>query len=384
MQYIIQILTILLTLSLSFNVVAKSKGLDAKIESKISHNDNIFGTTDELSDAILTISPLIKYSGVYGKHDFSAEYKGNYARFNEYSDANYSEHEASAELNLSLTNRWSSKFGSKFDRYIERPGSINQALIAINEYNEVDAVEYNVETSYGNAASVGQILLRYYIRDVSFKNNMQYYRDRNEQGIRGSFYWRLAPKSRALFEVRQTNLDSESLSGFDQSLDQHIYLTGVDWATTSKVSGKVLVGYQDTKFDNPLIEGINGLSYFIDIDYKVKDGNNTSIAMTRTTRDNAGNFVGGLESEDYSFRWDSLFKYGLNLEVVFEYRRDSFTGVSRSRKDENIKLKSELGYRVSSWLKIFLLAEHLKRNSDDDIYNFKNNQVTIGLSMDYH
>ena len=89
-------------------------GFFAEINSTIAHDDNIYRVTDDLAltDTYLSVAPDLKLIGGFGKQRFELSYKGDYTKFADTSDADYTDHDIRAKIHFDHSLRFTSKFES--------------------------------------------------------------------------------------------------------------------------------------------------------------------------------------------------------------------------------------------------------------------------------
>lgn len=360
---------------------AQVEGLGFGVDTQLIYDDNIFREQDKESDTILQVAPVVGYVGLYGKHKIKAGYKGEYALFTENSDVNYTNHAAQADLDLSLTSKWSTKLGFRYLDKVEEPGTNNRELNDALDFTKYDALRANLETAYGTKDSIGQIVFKYARQTFNYRNNSQEYRDRTTDDVTGTFFWRVAPKSRVIFELRNAESSADNMTGVNQSFSQTSYLTGVTWEATAKTEGSLRIGYQDTQFDNPLIADLDGLSYFVDVDYKPDSDSLINVALSRTTRDNAELVLAGLETTDYAISWKNQLANNTDIKLEYNYRKDNFGGGASSRQDDTHRIRGKLSYEAYEWLLVYTNLDYMSRDSDNVIYEFDNSRVSLGVEV---
>lgn len=382
MKGIIALLVTVLSMGLQIVLTAQAQtqieGAAFEFNSQIVHDDNIFRVQDKESDTFIKLSPTFAYKGLYGKHQLTTAYEGDYALYTNNSSVNYNNHKAMANLELGLTSKWNMSLGLLYLNQVEQPGINNQVLNDVNEFNQFSRTRFNIRTAYGRTSSTGQLVFNFARHNYDYKNNNQAYRDRSQSDVSGTFYWRIAPKSRMIFEVRAADVNSDNTLGFNQTFEQLSYLTGVTWEATGKTEGAIRVGYQDTNYENPLIADLDGLSYFADIDWRPDTNSIVTLALSRTARDNPELVLAGLETTDFSLRYETPIIGNFDLAVKYSYRNDKFGGGSSARSDKTNAIKGEISYSAYSWLDVFVGLEHMMRNSENTIYEFDNNRISIG------
>ncbi|WP_395341884.1 outer membrane beta-barrel protein [Ningiella sp. W23] len=364
----------------SSTAYAQEQGVEFGAEARVVFDDNIFREVDGESDTIFEVLPTIGYVGLYGKHKLTAEYDGKYALYTDNSDVNYANHRARGQLDLDLTTRWNARLGVLVIDEVEEPGLNNFQLNGAEEFTEFDSVRLSAETSYGQRQSAGQFVFKYANQSFDYENNNQAFRDRTIDELTGTFFWRVFPRSRVIFEVRSLMSDSDNIVGFNQSFDQLSYLTGLTWEATAKTEGEFRIGYQNTEYDNPLIDDLDGLSFFLDVDYKPDSDSLANLAISRTTRDSAELTLAGLETTDIVLSYKTPLAGRFAMEAEYLYRLDDFDGAS-NRSDDTNRIKGQLLYDAYNWLEAYVGVEYLTRSSDLEIFEYDNTRFLIGVEI---
>ena len=131
--------TIALALCSSVAIAQEDEtGFFAKADTTLAHDDNIYRVTDDLaqSDTYLSVAPELKLIGGIGKQRFELSYKGDYSKFSNLNDADYTDHDIRTKINFEHTIRLSSKFEAGYQKEHEDPGVIDRIQLNITEYNK--------------------------------------------------------------------------------------------------------------------------------------------------------------------------------------------------------------------------------------------------------
>ena len=133
---IFTISTIALALCSSMALAQEDEtGFFAKADTTLAHDDNIYRVTDDLaqSDTYLSIAPELKFIGGFGKQRFEFSYTGDYSKFADASDADYTDHDVRAKIRLDHTLKLSTQFEAGYQKEHEEPGYINRIQLNITE-----------------------------------------------------------------------------------------------------------------------------------------------------------------------------------------------------------------------------------------------------------
>src|SRR5262249_336030 len=139
--------------------------------------------------------------------------------------------------------------------------------------------------------------------------------DRTQPEFGGAFYWRVAPKTYALAEVRNTEIHYD-LPNIGTG-EERRYYAGISWEATAKTVGTLKVGQLRRKFDNGSPEKTTasweGLVTWTPLTYSVFD-----FYTSRQTSEATGlpptrfilSSVGGVTWTHY---WSSYLNSGVGL-----------------------------------------------------------------------
>jgi hypothetical protein len=362
--------------------MAQEIGANYDIDLSVNHNSNIYRTTTEVDDNILLVAPKLEYLVKYGKQAFQAQYKGNYAKYQDNISLNYFEHEFLALAKLDLSSKFGSELSVKYQDSIEQPGSTNALTIQLDELNKRNAKDLSASLFYGTKQSTGQLVAKYARKELEYTNNAQEYRDYNSNSFTGTFFYRVAPKTRLLLEAKSAKLNYQNIQFIDLTSSQNTYLAGVEWKATAITSSTFKIGYQDVDYDLENVADLSGLSYFLDMVWKPNTYSIVKIGASRAARESAEQSLGGYISSDYDISLEHEFTRNFKLKIGYSYTDFNFNN-SQSRKDELKNIMAGLSYQSTSWLEIYTVYKNSKRNSELDFYNYDANLITVGAAASF-
>ena len=375
-------LVLLSLLITPFSVLSQEVGFAPSVEVNILQDNNIFRTADEISDNIATITPSLVYNVLYGKQAISAVYKGGYAFYADNSDLNYTDHNISVRALLDHSYSLSSEFKANYQYLIEQPGITNAVTSELSEFNQQSNTSFSAKVLFGANQSKGQIVASYAQRKLRYDNNAQQFRDYDNEKVTGTFYYRVAPKTRILLEASAADLDYKNTLTFDQSSKQKSYLAGVEWNATAITSSVFKIGYQDANYTNDLISDLSGLSYFLDMTWKPNTYSLVKIGASRAARESAEQSVGGFLSNEFNVGIDHEFTRKTNISVNYRYIEFDFDN-RQNRQDESQNISMTLKYQSKRWLQLQLGFELLKRVSSSQFFEFDARIINAGVVMSF-
>ncbi|WP_139345335.1 outer membrane beta-barrel protein [Pseudocolwellia agarivorans] len=347
------------------------------------YTDNVLNNMNETSDTAFIINPDVKYLGLVGKHKFLLSYNGKLATYTKDSNLNYNEHKLALGARLDHSHKINTEFKLGFDKITEEPGSTNSSTQSLTEFNQYQNKTAQAKLYYGQAVSTGQIVLGYRYNDREYTNNQQSFRDVEQNQFSATFFYRIAPKTRMLFQAStEEYLYEDQTFGngftFNQSSDNNLYLAGVEWEATAKSKGIFKIGYQNKDYDDARLNDISGLSYILDMIWKPNTYTQIKLGAVRQTTESAQLNVGGFLSTSYSL--DVSHKIMPRTAVTARFTTNNEEIVAgNSRTDKRNSIKIGVNHSLRKWLNVKLAYKYQEKTSDIEVFNFESNTIELSL-----
>ena len=375
--------TIALALSSSVALAQEDEtGFFAKADTTLAHDDNIYRVTDDLaqSDTYLSVAPELKLIGGFGKQRFELSYTGNYAKFADATDANFSDHDFKGKIKLDHTVKFNTRFEVGYQKEHEEPGAINRIQLNLAEYNKYEQKFWLAGIEYGQASAIGQISFNYRKTDKDYKNNNLDYLDFNSEQYTGRFTYRVAPKTRIYLEAAVTDFDYSTTQFAELDNRYKRYRAGVSWDFTNKLSGDFNIGYQDKNYLQESLRDISGLAYDGNVEWSVNSYTSVSVGARRESIDSSLEDTGGFlrNTVVLSASHDITELLSINLNTGYSVDELVF---SSSREDERLSFNIGLDYEVFRYLKLGIFYSYEERDSTDPLADYKSNLVGINFTV---
>ncbi|MEP1444782.1 MAG: outer membrane beta-barrel protein [Paraglaciecola sp.] len=376
------IMLLLSLLSTSFAVLSQEQGFTPSVEINLLQDSNIYRTADEIDDTIASVAPTLAYNKLYGKQAIGFLYKGEYKHFSDNSRLSYANHDIAAKAQLDHSYSLSSEFSVNYRDNIEQPGINNAATSQLSEFNQVSRTGVSGKVLYGARQSKGQIVASYAYSKLRYDNNDQEFRDYSSDKLVGTFFYRIAPKTRILLEASAANLDYENTLNFDYSSKQKSYLAGVEWNATAITSSVLKIGYQDVDYANDLLSDLSGLSYFLDMFWKPNTYTLFKIGASRSAKESAEQSIGGYLSNQFNVSVEHEFTHRTQLSVGYQYIEYDFNYL-QSRKNESQDISVALKYQSKHWLQLHVGFDLIERESSSQLYEFDAKVINAGVVLSF-
>ncbi len=377
------ILSTLTMALLNTNVYAQSAeepGLFASADASIVHDDNIYRVIDDLaqSDTYLRLRPELAAVGGLGKHRFQLSYNGDYAKFSDQSDADYTDHDLRGRIDFDHTLRFSSRFEAGYQEEHEDPGTINRIQLDITEYNKFDQNFVLAGLAYGSEEAIGRIAVNYRRTDKDYTNNDLDFFDYVSNQFTGRFTYRIAPNTRVYAEAIISELDYTPGINFELDNTYKRYRAGVTWDFTGKLTGDINIGYQDRDYDLDTIRDIDGLAYDGEITWAVNTYTKIIAAAKRESIDSSLDEAGGFLRTTYGLSVNHELTERLKLKADAGYANDELV-FSSNREDKRYAYQLGLEYELLRNVALAADYTYEERDSTVAIADYKAN--IFGLNV---
>ncbi len=371
-----------------FGAAEEQHGLLLNSSISLSHDDNIIKSSNKIEDQILSIKPIALFNSSIGKHDVKLQYSGEYTAFNDNSSYNFNAHDIATGIVFDHSYRMSTELEIFYQKNIEAPNSTNAINLNTNEYNYFNQKGLVASWLYGKEDSNGQIVFTYTHADKNFTNNQQSFRDLKQNGLSGTFFYKLSNISRLLFLARVEDFDYQNTVFNDQSSKQYSALTGFVWRTSNTTTGEFKIGYQTKKYNDINFKDIDGLTYMLDMKWTPNTYTLLSLGSSKNTTESAISNQQGYTSTSYFVDLEHKLTNRTDVEAGFQY---SISDLGRSivdtntvvRKDDIYSANFGVKHSLRKWLNIEFTYTHERRSSINTLFEFNSNIFTISLETNF-
>ncbi len=377
----------LLLASSLLHAAEEEPGFHWNLGAELQHEDNVYRTLDRFaeSDTIFVIKPELSWLALRGKHRFDLRYLGDYAFYFDVTDLNYDDHDLRARAHLEHSYRLASELTLGYIKDHDVPGANDSASLPFGEADKWWDGYGRLQLSYGRSDSKGQLVGRLAYHQRRYTNNAQEYRDYDLTRATGTFYYRVAPKTRMLFEVDLQDYDylNEDRFGLNQTKFEYRLLTGVTWEATAKTSGLFKIGYRDTAYDDHRLADLNGLALELDAVWKPNSYTRVALIASQDTQNSAQQGSGGYVRRYLRADLDHAVTARTLLFAKVLYGNDTFEGPF-DRDDDRWYAHLGITHSLRRWLDITTEYRYEERDSNIDIYDYDTNIFLVGVNTHFH
>ena len=192
--------------------------------------------------------------------------------------------------------------------------------------------------------------------------------------VAARFYYRIAPATRLLAEIRDTEYDyrSSPLNNNEQR-----YLLGATWDVTAATSGTLKLGYVATRFKQEGLDDYSGLTVEAALRWLPRTYSTVEIVALYAPSQSTG--TGKLTVDTTAgARWEHYWKSYFLTRAYATYVNSDYQGISRTDHVSRVGIGAYFDLR--SWLRIGADFSHENRNTNVFGFDFSRNVIILSIA----
>jgi hypothetical protein len=334
------------------------------------YDDNVGLTnTNETSSPLYIISPGFLLDARDASRIFQLSYQSAIGRYEDSEDDSYTDHTMRASMDWAISSRQALRLGYDWVRGHDPRGATDRAA-ASSRPDKYRLRTPSVLYAFGSRGAQGRLELWYSNARKDYTNNRSstFLADRDTEDYGGSFYWRVMPRTHALIELRQTQIDYQSTQSPFDSREDRVY-GGVTWEATAATSGTIKVGNLRKRFDSGLPR-FTGSSWEALVSWSPRTYSRFDFYTSRQPIEatGLGRFIlSDATGVTWTHSWSSLLSTALNAR----YQEDDYQGFNR--KDEIKSLGAKVAYKFRRWMTLGAEFTHTQRDSNTPVFEYDRN-----------
>ena len=206
-------------------------------------------------------------------------------------------------------------------------------------------------------------------------NGLNADKERDTTALAGTAYYRLAPKTRALVELRHTDYDyvsNDRLNSYNVAL-----LTGLTWDATAKTSGTVKLGSERKYFDSSELDDNSGSMWEVGVKWMPRTYSTFNL-QTRRALDEGDDGASAIQSQSTTLSWKHEWMTRLSSDVSYTYTDNDYQDVDRD--DQLSVFGVGLTYEMRRWLDIGIGYKYAENDSSLDSESYERNIYSISVT----
>lgn len=356
------------------------------LSARIEYDDNIFQTpNNEESDFITRVRPGLDIQiGVgAGRGGFRASYTPEFGIFSSNTDDSVVNHDLQfgylrdgAFFDFDVHGG----FRRGHDSRGEGPSSGlgNLATVVFDEPPKYD--EWNYGLSLGNETRSARTRMQfsYDHYDLEYQNfrALTAARDRERDDFGLELGYRTTARTYFILTGRFSEIDYDfvPVNGRNLDSDEYNYQLGFTWELTAATEGRMTIGRQQKKFDDPARKNLSATAWDVAVAWSPRTYSTFELSTGRSFRetDNVGSSI---IASDISLSWRHAWSDRLATTSSFSFINDEFQDTARD--DDFYRFSMQFDYDFRRWLGLGLGWSYSTRDSNIDNADFDRNVVFL-------
>lgn len=340
-----------------------------------SYDDNFRAAeNDEESSWITTIAPTFTLGAEGRKSAYQLSYTASSDIFHSSQKDNNTDHYLSADAGFEFDARNRLKLNAGY-RDIEETASVDQ-----NVENDM----YNTKNvggvySFGAQTARAQVDVGANYEELRYTNSngLNADKERDTTALRSTFYYRVAPKTRALLEGRWTDYDYSNAAGRLRNSENTGLLAGVTWEATAKTTGTAKFGREKKDFDDSRIGEKSTGMWEVGATWEPRSYSRFSL-NTRRGFDEGEDNASTIKTQTTSLRWEHDWAERLTSNVSYTRSDREYQDISREDKLDTFGIG--LTYEMRRWLDIGIGYKYAENDSDAANESYERNIYALTLN----
>ena len=351
------------------------------VRYELLHNDNVLlqapGSGQVKSDTLQVLTPQVRAEARQGANTFGAGIGAAFGRYNDLSSDNYDNKNAFVAADLNPVTRVRMRLrADHLDAHDPRGSTTDPLTATPNRYRQQTLGGI---FGYGAPGAKGRIELELGTMDKRYYNNVEsgvQSNNRDDNIVGGTFYWRIAPKTSLLAQVKRTGVDfRDDATALDSTNMQ--YLAGVTWEATAATTGIVKLGTMRKDFKDGSRDDVSTPSWDAQIQWLPLTYSKWDFILSRAYRETTPGLGDTVVATNSIVRWTHNWTSQVSTAATGMYGEDDYKGVIGGRNDKLPGLGLRATYQMRRWLDFGAEYSWSKRDSNIDAADYKKNVIML-------
>ena len=342
-----------------------------------AYNDNVDEDARENASWVTEVSPTFVLAAQDRLNVYSLTYSFDSEIFHSQHDDDNTDHHLTADAHLEFNSRNRLDLNAGYHD-VEDTDDADSSTGENDQYHTS-----NIGAVYGFGAQSATMQLEFGVNHEAKRydnsGTLNDGKERDTDSLSGIAYYRLAPKTRALFEMRYSDFDyvsNDPLNSYNLT-----YLGGITWSATARTSGSLKLGYEEKDFDDADKKDPGGTVWEVSVTWAPR----TYSSFTLST--NRGFDEGGDTGEDYiettatRLEWNHDWNSYVSSNVYYSYTEEEYQGIDRD--DDTSVFAMGLTWELRRWMDVGLGYKYTDKDStySSESYNQNLYQASLNLSF---
>jgi hypothetical protein len=324
------------------------------------------------SSWITGLTPSFNLASDHGKRAFKLSYKADSDTFHSSPKDNNTDQylDGTARFEFNARNRLKLESGYK---KVEDTATLDQHI----ENDKYTYTHAGGMYTYGARTARGQIELSTDYSQMRYQNSDGINNDKERDATAniGTFYFKVAPSTRALIESRWTRFDYVSNTRLDN--DTVALLGGLSWDATANTTGTAKLGAERKRYDDKTVGNKGGSLWEVGVDYKPRSYS-TFTLKTHHSLDEGTNGASAIDNLTTSLAWEHEWLQRLSTVATVSHTTKEYQEVDR--EDKINRYGFAVKYQMRRWLGFDLGYRHGKEDSTVADESYERNIYKLSIT----
>ncbi|MBF6623121.1 MAG: outer membrane beta-barrel protein [Pseudomonas stutzeri] len=355
-----------------------AEGLEFTPSLKVSESyDDNFREVEknEESSWVTRISPTLSLTAYGRKSEYVLSYTADSDTFHSSHKDNNTDHHLTADAGFRFDARNQLVLNAGYHKVEETTSSTPG----------VEGDKYNTKNvggvyTYGAETATAQVDFGADYKELRYDNSGQLNaeKERDATALRSTFYYRVAPKTRVLAEVRHTDYSYVSEKRLDAT--NIAFLTGLTWEATAKTTGTVKFGREKKSFDRNVYDDQSNGMWEAGITWQPRTYSTFNLRARRAL-DEGENDASAIEATSTTLDWkhywlDRVYSTASYTRSEQDYVDDK----TNNRLDKTDIFGLGLNYEMRRWLDIGVGYKYAENDSNVRNESYERNIYSISIT----
>jgi polysaccharide biosynthesis protein VpsM len=336
--------------------------------------DDNFREVEDNQDAswITTITPTFMLGAQGRKSAYALTYSASSDFFHSSHADDNTDHHLTADAGFEFDVRNRLKLSAGYHK-VEETASQDQDI----ENDKFSTSNIGGVYSFGGERARGQIDFGANYEELRYQNgnNLNADKERDTTALSSTFYYRVAPKTRALVEARHTDYDY--LSNTRLNSNNIALLGGVTWDATAKTTGTIKIGGERKRFDDSRIDDKSGSLWEVGVSWSPRTYSTFDL-KTRRALDEGDSGASSIQAQSTTLSWNHKWLERLSSDVSYTYSDQAYQDVTRDDRIDTFGLG--LTYEMRRWLDVGIGYKYAENDSSAVGESYKRNIYSISVT----
>jgi hypothetical protein len=234
-------------------------------------------------------------------------------------------------------------------------------------------------TTYVTPSDKLKLQLQYSNYNLDWNQEEIQYRDRQDNSIGVSVFYKFWPKTSLFAEYEYSDIDFDSGSTFDS--EENRYYGGINWDVTAKTRGTVKLGYIDKEFDLSNANDQDSFSMEVQTHHNLTEKRELQIDAYRKFHESDIEAASSFLSTGMTISLVQRFTEKWSGTLNASYENNDYNGVDR--EDDLYGIGPALSFEAKKWLKFNLGYFYYNNDSDINSFSYTQNNLFLRAAMQF-